>query len=96
MYILIELLGEKIIPTTDFVISGTMLEQDIKREKWILTEEGQAYANSGSPEVQFFLAIPPKGISREELQVWNLTLILIYYYNKLKAHATEPSSITII
>lgn len=42
--------------------------KDIKREKWILTEEGQAYANSGSPEVQFFLAIPPEGISREELQ----------------------------
>uniref|UniRef100_A0A0D6QY65 phenylalanine--tRNA ligase n=1 Tax=Araucaria cunninghamii TaxID=56994 RepID=A0A0D6QY65_ARACU len=42
--------------------------KDIKREKWILTEEGQTYANSGSPEVQFFLAIPPEGIPREELQ----------------------------
>jgi len=42
--------------------------QDIKSEKWILTEEGEAYATSGSPEVQFFLAIPPEGISREELQ----------------------------
>eukprot|EP01018_Ginkgo_biloba_P025294 Gb_38998 [translate_table: standard] len=42
--------------------------QDIKREKWVLTEEGRAYAVSGSPEVQLFMAVPPEGISREELQ----------------------------
>ncbi|KAK9281819.1 hypothetical protein L1049_004725 [Liquidambar formosana] len=42
--------------------------QDIKREKWVLTDEGKTYAAAGSPEVQLFLAIPPEGISREELQ----------------------------
>ncbi|KAJ7957668.1 Phenylalanine--tRNA ligase alpha subunit like [Quillaja saponaria] len=42
--------------------------QDIKRESWVLTEEGKAYAAAGSPEVQLFLAIPPEGISKEELQ----------------------------
>ncbi|GFY89934.1 phenylalanyl-tRNA synthetase, putative [Actinidia rufa] len=42
--------------------------QDIKREKWVLTDEGRTYAASGSPEVQLFLAIPPEGISPEELQ----------------------------
>ncbi|XP_057496447.1 phenylalanine--tRNA ligase alpha subunit, cytoplasmic-like [Actinidia eriantha] len=41
--------------------------QDIKREKWVLTDEGRTYAASGSPEVQLFLAIPPEGISPEEL-----------------------------
>lgn len=43
--------------------------QDIKRETWVLTDEGMAYATAGSPEVQLFLAIPPEGIPREELQV---------------------------
>ncbi|XP_034681983.1 phenylalanine--tRNA ligase alpha subunit, cytoplasmic [Vitis riparia] len=42
--------------------------QDIKREKWVLTNEGKLYAAAGSPEVQLFLAVPPEGISREELQ----------------------------
>ncbi|XP_047324536.1 phenylalanine--tRNA ligase alpha subunit, cytoplasmic-like [Impatiens glandulifera] len=42
--------------------------QDIKRERWALTNEGKLYASSGSPEVQVFLAIPPEGISLEELQ----------------------------
>ncbi|KAK9286433.1 hypothetical protein L1049_014830 [Liquidambar formosana] len=42
--------------------------QDIKREKWVLTDEGKIYAAAGSPEVQLFSAIPPEGISREELQ----------------------------
>ncbi|CAL5378513.1 unnamed protein product [Camellia sinensis] len=42
--------------------------QDIKRERWVLTEEGRTYAAAGSPEVQVFLAIPPEGISPEELQ----------------------------
>ncbi|KAK3432720.1 hypothetical protein EUGRSUZ_D00245 [Eucalyptus grandis] len=42
--------------------------QDIKRETWVLTEEGKKYADVGSPEVQLFLAVPPEGISREELQ----------------------------
>ncbi|KAJ9704798.1 hypothetical protein PVL29_003037 [Vitis rotundifolia] len=42
--------------------------QDIKRERWVLTDEGKLYAAAGSPEVQLFLAVPPEGISREELQ----------------------------
>ncbi|GMH13436.1 hypothetical protein Nepgr_015277 [Nepenthes gracilis] len=42
--------------------------QDIKRERWVLTDEGKLYAATGSPEVQLFLAIPPGGISRDELQ----------------------------
>ncbi|CAL5378525.1 unnamed protein product [Camellia sinensis] len=42
--------------------------QAIKRERWVLTEEGRTYAAAGSPEVQVFLAIPPEGISPEELQ----------------------------
>ncbi|GFY95113.1 phenylalanyl-tRNA synthetase, putative [Actinidia rufa] len=42
--------------------------RDIKREKWVLTDEGRTYAAAGSPEVQLFSAIPPEGISLEELQ----------------------------
>ncbi|KAK4491397.1 hypothetical protein RD792_002141 [Penstemon davidsonii] len=42
--------------------------QDIKRERWVLTNEGKTYAEDGSPEVQLFLAVPPEGITREELQ----------------------------
>ncbi|XP_077218091.1 phenylalanyl-tRNA synthetase, putative / phenylalanine-tRNA ligase [Tasmannia lanceolata] len=42
--------------------------QDIKRESWVLTDEGKSYVLLGSPEVQFFLAVPPEGISREDLQ----------------------------
>ncbi|XP_004486713.1 phenylalanine--tRNA ligase alpha subunit, cytoplasmic-like [Cicer arietinum] len=42
--------------------------EDIKRETWVLTDEGNNYANVGSPEVQLMLAIPPQGISRDELQ----------------------------
>ncbi|CAI9765512.1 unnamed protein product [Fraxinus pennsylvanica] len=42
--------------------------QDIKRERWGLTKEGEMYAEAGSPEAQLFLAIPPEGITREELQ----------------------------
>lgn len=43
--------------------------QDIKRETWILTEEGKKYASEGSPEVLLFLAVPSEGsISKDELQ----------------------------
>ncbi|KAL5994383.1 hypothetical protein ACLOJK_024433 [Asimina triloba] len=42
--------------------------QDIKREWWVLTDEGKSYTLAGSPEVQLFNSIPPEGISREELQ----------------------------
>ncbi|GMI74514.1 hypothetical protein like AT4G39280 [Hibiscus trionum] len=42
---------------------------DIKRETWVLTDEGKKYAADGSPEVQLFLALPPQGsISKDELQ----------------------------
>lgn len=43
--------------------------QDIKREKWVLTDEGNTYTTVGSPEAQLMLAIPPEGISRDDLQV---------------------------
>ncbi|ERN01605.1 hypothetical protein AMTR_s00090p00035010 [Amborella trichopoda] len=33
--------------------------EDIKREKWVLTDEGKSYTVAGSPEVQSFFAIPP-------------------------------------
>ncbi|KAI5660966.1 hypothetical protein M9H77_20289 [Catharanthus roseus] len=42
--------------------------QDIKKEKWVLTQEGSQYAEAGSPEVQLFLAIPNEGITQEDLQ----------------------------
>ncbi|KAL0356710.1 UNVERIFIED_CONTAM: Phenylalanine--tRNA ligase alpha subunit, cytoplasmic [Sesamum calycinum] len=42
--------------------------QDIKKERWVLTSEGDLYAKYGSPEVQLFSAVPPEGITREELQ----------------------------
>jgi phenylalanyl-tRNA synthetase alpha chain len=36
----------------------------------VLTEEGEKYAEQGSPEVQLFLAVPAEGsILKEELQV---------------------------
>lgn len=36
----------------------------------MLTEEGEKYAEQGSPEVQLFLAVPAEGsILKEELQV---------------------------
>lgn len=42
--------------------------EDIKKEAWVLTDEGKTYAATGSPEVQLFLAIPPEGIPKDELQ----------------------------
>ncbi|CAI8618730.1 unnamed protein product [Vicia faba] len=42
--------------------------EDIKRETWVLTDEGNTYTTMGSPEAQLILAIPPQGISREQLQ----------------------------
>ncbi|XP_010671113.2 phenylalanine--tRNA ligase alpha subunit, cytoplasmic [Beta vulgaris subsp. vulgaris] len=47
---------------------GLVVAQDIKRESWVLTDEGKLYAAAGSPEMQLFLAIPPEGISPDELQ----------------------------
>ncbi|XP_010437045.1 PREDICTED: phenylalanine--tRNA ligase alpha subunit, cytoplasmic [Camelina sativa] len=43
--------------------------QDIKKETWVLTDEGKEYAAEGSPEVQLFLAVPEEGsISKDELE----------------------------
>ncbi|CAI9103397.1 OLC1v1001866C1 [Oldenlandia corymbosa var. corymbosa] len=39
-----------------------------QRKRWVLTDEGKEYAKSGSPEIQLFLAIPPEGIAKEDLQ----------------------------
>uniref|UniRef100_A0A5B7BSD1 phenylalanine--tRNA ligase n=1 Tax=Davidia involucrata TaxID=16924 RepID=A0A5B7BSD1_DAVIN len=47
---------------------GFVDSQDIKRERWVLTDEGRAYAATGSPEVQFFLAIPTEGVPPQDLQ----------------------------
>lgn len=41
---------------------------DIKKETWILTEEGEKYADSASPEVEIFEAVPSEGIRPEELE----------------------------
>lgn len=41
---------------------------DIKKESWILTEEGEKYAESASPEVQVFEAVPPEGIDPKVLE----------------------------
>ncbi|XP_073011303.1 phenylalanine--tRNA ligase alpha subunit, cytoplasmic [Typha latifolia] len=43
--------------------------KEITKDRWVLTDEGKSYAANGSPEVQFFLAIPPEGISRADLKV---------------------------
>lgn len=51
--------------------------QDIKRETWVLTDEGKKYAAEGSPEVQLFLAIPSDGpIAKDELQASAASLLL--------------------
>ncbi|KAL5185464.1 Phenylalanine--tRNA ligase alpha subunit, cytoplasmic [Glycine soja] len=48
---------------------GYVDAQDIKRETWVLTDEGKTYSSVGSPEVQLFFAIPPEeGISKQDLQ----------------------------
>ncbi|XP_020272856.1 phenylalanine--tRNA ligase alpha subunit, cytoplasmic-like [Asparagus officinalis] len=42
--------------------------QDVKKDKWLLTEEAKLYALNGSPEAQVFSAVPPEGIPRAELE----------------------------
>ncbi|EHA8592202.1 putative Phenylalanine--tRNA ligase alpha subunit, cytoplasmic [Cocos nucifera] len=44
--------------------------QDIKKESFALTDEGKSYAADGSPEVQFYLAVPPEGITRDDLKLF--------------------------
>ncbi|OVA05502.1 Phenylalanyl-tRNA synthetase [Macleaya cordata] len=41
---------------------------EIKKDKYVLTDEGESYTVLGSPEVQVFLAVPPEGISTDELK----------------------------
>lgn len=43
--------------------------QDIKREKWLLSEEAQSYVKYGSAEVLLFEAVPAEGIAKAKLQV---------------------------
>ena len=43
----------------------------------MLTDEGKTYAATGSPEVQLFLAIPPEGITKEELQVCPVNELIV-------------------
>ncbi|KAL8172156.1 hypothetical protein V2J09_023960, partial [Rumex salicifolius] len=45
-----------------------VVAQDIKRERWVLTDEGKLYAQAGSPEMQLLLAVPTEGIPRDALQ----------------------------
>ncbi|XP_039129249.1 phenylalanine--tRNA ligase alpha subunit, cytoplasmic [Dioscorea cayenensis subsp. rotundata] len=41
--------------------SRTIEANEIKEERWALTDEGKSYVDSGSPEVQFFRALPSEG-----------------------------------
>lgn len=47
----------------------------------MLTEEGEKYAEQGSPEVQLFLAVPAEGsILKEELQVVVIDCSYIFFF----------------
>ncbi|PWA50890.1 Aminoacyl-tRNA synthetase, class II [Artemisia annua] len=61
-----------------------VIAKDIKKEKWQLTAEGQAYAANGSPEFQLFTAIPPEGISKADLQLKSVKC-LIYGRNSTQS-----------
>ena len=50
--------------------------QEITKETWLLTEEGKTYAVHGSPEMQLFLSIPQEGITKDELQVMLISVLL--------------------
>ncbi|KAH6836182.1 phenylalanyl-tRNA synthetase [Perilla frutescens var. hirtella] len=41
---------------------------DIKRERWLLSEEAERYAKYGSAEVLLFEAVPPEGTTKAKLQ----------------------------
>lgn len=43
--------------------------QTKKNTLYFLTEEGKMYTERGSPEVQFFQAVPAEGISAADLKV---------------------------
>ncbi|PHT33313.1 putative phenylalanine--tRNA ligase alpha subunit [Capsicum baccatum] len=44
--------------------------KDIRRERWVLTEEGETYAAVGSPEFQLFSAVPPEGTGGVAALIW--------------------------
>lgn len=45
-----------------------VIAEDVRKDKWVLTEEGKSYTVAGSPEAQLFAAVPPGGIPRADLQ----------------------------
>ncbi|KAH7282163.1 hypothetical protein KP509_35G015800 [Ceratopteris richardii] len=47
---------------------GFIEAKDIKKEFWVLTEEGDKYATTASPEVQVFEAVPVEGIRQDQLE----------------------------
>lgn len=47
-----------------------MERKDIEHEKWSLTEEAEGIVENGSPEALVFAAIPPEGITLENLKVF--------------------------
>jgi hypothetical protein len=53
----------------------------------VLTEEGKTYMKNGSPEALFFSAIPPEGISRNNLKV----VIPFYCITRLGESMKLPS-----
>lgn len=50
-------------------LMGNVTLQDIKRERWLLSEEAQLYVKYGSAEVLLFEAVPPEGTTKDELKV---------------------------
>ncbi|XP_047942327.1 phenylalanine--tRNA ligase alpha subunit, cytoplasmic-like [Salvia hispanica] len=47
---------------------GLVIASDIKREKWLLSEEAQSYVKYASAEVLLFEAVPAEGIAKAKLQ----------------------------
>ncbi|KAG6383582.1 hypothetical protein SASPL_156656 [Salvia splendens] len=47
---------------------GLVIASDIKREKWLLSEEAQSYVKYGSAEVLLFEAVPAEGTAKAKLQ----------------------------
>lgn len=57
--------------------------QDFKKDNYLLGEEGKQYALEGSPEVNFFLAVPVEGISLANLKVRVVLLLNLGLETKL-------------
>ncbi|KAL1554268.1 phenylalanine--tRNA ligase [Salvia divinorum] len=47
---------------------GLVIAADIKREKWLLSDEAQSYVKYGSAEVLIFEAVPAEGTAKAKLQ----------------------------